>query len=63
MKTYIDVNFTVEEDWSEFTDEEKEKLFQKKQKIIDLFKKDLLSNLSYYADNIKDLNVALTYEK
>ena len=62
MKCYIDVNFTIEEDLSEYTDGDRDKFLQNKAKMVELFKNDLLGQLDY-SENIKDLDVAVTFEE
>ena len=62
MKCFIDVNFTIEEDFNRFTDEDKIDFINNKELVTDLFKKDLLERLEYFSHNIKDLCVAVTFE-
>lgn len=62
MKCYIDVNFTIEEDLSEYTDDDRDKFLQNKVKMVELFKNDLLNQLDY-SENIKDLDVTVTFEE
>ena len=62
LKAYIDVNFTVEETFDDWTDKAVDKLLSETQKLIDIFKADLLDRLDYYAHNIKDLSVVVTFE-
>lgn len=62
MKCYIDVNFTVEEDLSEYPTEEIEKFINNKDEIIEMFKRDLLDQLDY-KEYIKDLDVTVTFEE
>ncbi len=62
MKCYIDVNFTIEEDLSEYTDDDRDKFLQNKVKMVHLFKNDLLGQLDY-SENIKDLDVTVTFEE
>ena len=61
MKCYIDVNFTIEEDLSDHSNEDKEKFLSNKDKIVELFKQDLLKQLDY-SETIKDLGVTVTFE-
>ena len=62
MKCYIDVNFTVEEDLSDYSSENIDKFIANKDKIVELFKEDLLNQLDY-SQTIKDLDVAVTFEE
>ena len=62
MKCYIDVNFTIEEDLYDYPNEDKEKFLNNKDKIVELFKQDLLEQLDYSA-TIKDLDVVVKYEE
>ena len=63
LKAYIDVNFTVEEFFDDWTDKAVDKLLTEKQNLINIFKADLLDRLDYYAHNIKDLDVIVTFEE
>ena len=63
LKAYIDVNFTVEETFDDWTDKAVDKLLNEKQKLIDIFKADLLERLEYFSHNIKDLDVVVTFEE
>lgn len=62
LKCYIDVNFTVEEDFERFSDKDKLDFIKNKELMTDLFKKDLLERLEYFSHNIKDLDVIVTFE-
>lgn len=62
LKCYIDVNFTVEEDFERFSDEDKLDFIKNKKLMTDLFRKDLLERLNYFSHNIKDLDVLVTFE-
>ena len=61
MKCYIDVNFTIEEDLYDYPTQDKEKFLNNKDKIVELFKQDLLEQLDY-SKTIKDLSVIVTFE-
>lgn len=62
LKCYIDVNFTVEEDFERFSDEDKLVFMNNKEQIINLFKQDLINQLDY-SPYIKDLDVVVTFEE
>ena len=62
LKCYIDVNFTVEEDFERFSDEDKIDFINNKEQIINLFKQDLINQLDY-SPYIKDLDVVVTFEE
>ena len=62
LKCYIDVNFTVEEDFERFSEEDKLDFIKNKELMTDLFKKDLLERLECFSHNIKDLDVIVTFE-
>lgn len=68
MKCYIDVNFTIEEDFTRFSDEDIVDFVDNRELVTALFKKDLLERLKYFShnandsDNIKDLEVTVTFE-
>ena len=62
LKCYIDVNFTVEEDFERFSDEDKLDFINNRELMTDLFKKDLLERLNYFSQNIKGLDVLVTFE-
>lgn len=62
MKCYIDVNFTIEEDFTRFTKEEQQEFIDNKELMTAIFKDDLEERLIYFTDNIKDLNVTITFE-
>lgn len=61
LKCYIDVNFTIEEDLCDYPTEDKEKFLNNKDKIVELFKQDLLEQLDY-SETIKDFDVVVTFE-
>lgn len=62
MKCYIDVNFTIEEDFTRFSDEDIVDFVDNKELMTDLFKKDLLERLEYFSHNIKNLEAVVTFE-
>lgn len=68
MKCYIDVNFTIEEDFTRFSDEDIVDFVDNRELVTALFKKDLLERLKYFSHNandsgnIKDLEVTVTFE-
>ena len=62
MKCYIDVNFTIEEDFTRFTEEEQQEFITNKELMTAVFKDDLEERLDYFTDDIKDLNVVITFE-
>ena len=62
LKCYIDVNFTIEEDFARVTDEDKADFIENKELMTALFKEDLLKRLDYFSQNIKDLNTVVTFE-
>lgn len=51
LKCYIDVNFTVEEDFERFSDEDIADFIDNKELMTNLFKKDLLERLEYFSHN------------
>lgn len=62
MKAYIDVNFTIEDDLSNWDDEDKGEMIKNKDKLVDLFKKEFFSRYHDYKDDIKDLDITITFE-
>lgn len=62
MKCYIDVNFTIEEDFTRFTKEEQQKFIDNKELMTAIFRDDLRKRLDYFTDDIKDLNIVITFE-
>lgn len=62
LKCYIDVNFTIEEDFTRFSDEDKAKFIKNKELMTILFEEDLLKRLDYFSHNIKDLDAVVTFE-
>ena len=62
LKCYIDVEFTIEESFDRFTDEEKVEFMENKELMLKLFEKDLLKRLEYFSDNIQDLKTTITFE-
>ena len=63
LKCYIDVNFTIEEDFSDFSIEDKKDFIDNRELMTRLFTQDLLQKLDYFSSNIKDLKVAGTFEE
>lgn len=63
LKCYIDVNFTVEEDFERFTEKDVTDFIDNRGLVVELFKKDLLERLEYFSHNIKDLDVVVTFEE
>ena len=63
LKCYIDVNFTIEEDFSDFSIEDKKDFIDNRELMTRLFTQDLLQKLDYFSSNIKDLKVAVTFEE
>jgi len=63
LKCYIDVNFTIEEDFTRFTEEEQREFINHKELMTTMFKDDLLERLQYFSKNIEDLNVAINFER
>ena len=62
MKAYIDVIFTIEDDLSNWDDEDKNRIIKNKDKLVDIFKKEFFSRYHDYKDDIKDLDVTITFE-
>ena len=62
LKCYIDVKFTIEEDFSEFTDEERVEFVENKELMEKLFRQDLLIQLEHFSSNVKDLQAVITFE-
>lgn len=63
LKCYIDVNFTVEEDFERFTEKDVTDFIDNRGLVVELFKQDLLERLEYFSHNIKDLDVVVTFEE
>lgn len=63
MKCYIDVNFTIEEDFARFTDKDISDFIDNKELMVAIFKDDLREKLEYFSDNVKDLDVTVTFEE
>ena len=62
MKAYTDISFTIEEDLSHWTEEEKDEITGNIEKAIEFAKGHILEKLSDYKGIIKDLDVAVTFE-
>mgnify|MGYP001079045650 CR=1 FL=1 len=62
LKCYIDVNFTIEEDFTRFTEEEQQEFMSHKELMTAIFKNDLLERLQHFSENIKDLDVVINFE-
>lgn len=62
LKCYIDVNFTIEEDFTRFTEEEQREFMNHKELMTAIFEDDLLERLQYFSKNIKDLGVTIDFE-
>lgn len=62
MKAYIDVNFTIEDDLSNWDDKDKDRVIKNKDKLVGIFKKEFFSRYHDYKDDIKDLDVTITFE-
>lgn len=62
LKCYIDVEFTIEESFDRFTDEEKVEFMENKDLMLRLFEKDMLKRLEYFSNNIRDLKTTITFE-
>lgn len=63
LKCYIDVNFTIEEDFTRFLDEDKQDFINNKELMTAIFKDDLLKRLEYFSSNVENLNVVITFEE
>ena len=62
LMCYIDVNFTLEQDFDGFTDSEKVEFMENVGLMEVLFRKDMMEQLQYFSSNIKDLKTAITFE-
>lgn len=62
LKCYIDVAFTLEQDFDGFTDSEKVEFMENVGLMEVLFRKDMMEQLQYFSSNIKDLKTAITFE-
>ena len=62
-KCYIDVSFSIEEDFSRFTSEDIAEFIANRELMTEMFKADLLERLDYFSSNIKDLGVTVSFEE
>lgn len=62
LKCYIDVNFTIAENFARFSDKDKQGFIDNKELMTAMFKVDLLDKLKYFSDSIEGLDVAITFE-
>ena len=62
LKCYIDVNFTIAEDFSGFSDEDKQDFIKNKELMMKMFKSDLLERLKFFSNDIENLDVVITFE-
>lgn len=62
LKCYIDVNFTIAEDFSGFSDKDKQDYIDNKELMMKMFKSDLLERLEFFSKSVEDLDVTITFE-
>ena len=63
MKSYIDVSFTLEEDLSNWSEKDKDIIVNNIDKIKKVFINEFYHKYKDYKNNIKDLNVVITFEE
>lgn len=63
MKAYIDVSFTLEEDLSNWSERDKDIIVNNIDKIKKVFINEFCHKYKDYKNNIKDLNVVMTFEE
>lgn len=63
MKSYIDVSFTLEDDLSHWTNEEKDWIVKNANKVKKEFINEFNNKFAEYIDDVKNLNIAVTFEE